>query len=132
MTEQSDHLDLVRQIHTIIGPDRGFSMWIRLAGYYRYASNARREDVRAMLGEWLATAGVVNVRDPNERPEQVQTRLALEELCATLGLTLKSQGSVVVLFLFDFGDGGSLAWYSNEADMRTVVQKFMEITGGAE
>ena len=120
------YLELARTLKRLVGPDRGFVLLMQLGeGAYHYASSAERADVRQVLREWLARAGVVNARDlSGER--SVDERLALEAYCAELGRRLESQGHRLALFLFDYGDGGSLAWYSNAPDPRAVVETFLD------
>ena len=133
MTEQADYAELAREIKLLIGPKRGFALLMRLDdGHFHYAASARREDVRKTLVEWLARVGVVNVRDQGETLKAASERLTLEGRCALLGRILEAQGYELTLFLFDFGERGNLAWYSNVPDPRAVVQSFLDVTGGEQ
>ena len=122
--------DLARAVKREVSPGRGFALLMRLEdGQYHYASSAERADVRQTLDEWLARAGVVNSRDSREGPAQVTDRLALEGRCSELGRRLSARGHQLVLFLFDFGDRGSLAWFTNiPGGAQAVVRAFLDTT----
>ena len=90
-----------------------------------YCSSAVRADVAATVDEFLA-------RDRYECPTAVEklgdrARILLEARCAELGRSLTTEatdaqvraadhpgfpGAEFVLLLFDFGEGGNLAWFS--------------------
>ena len=122
-----DFATIAREIGHIAGPAVGFALLMRLAdGHYHYASNAERADVVNVFNEWLTRAGVVNARDPGETQARARGRLTLEDKCARLGDLLGLVGHRIVLFLFDFGDHGSLAWKSSAPDPRGVVESFLQ------
>jgi len=55
----------------------------------------------------------------------MRARVGLEGQCVRLGRMLGAQGPRLVLFVFDFGDGGNLAWWSNVESARGVVNNFL-------
>jgi hypothetical protein len=130
---QRDFAELARTLKDHLrGTGLGFALLMQLEdGKYHYASVAHRDDAREMLAEWLAlTEAAVNVRDPSETQPRIRERVALEAQCAELGLLLNACGHRAVLFLFDFGDGGHLAWHSSAPDPKGVVRNFLKVTEG--
>jgi hypothetical protein len=123
--------EVARTLKSVMSEGQGFALLMRLAdGQYHYASIALREDVRKVFIEWIARYEArVNMRDPSESPERARVRTHLEAKCVELGHLLEAEGHRVLLFLFDFGDHGNLAWYSNAPDPRGVVQAFLNATG---
>ena len=133
MTEQEDYAELAREIKALLGPKRGLALLMRLDdGHFHYAASAHREDIRKTFVEWMARVGVVNSRDQGETRERASERLTLEGQCVLIGHMLESEGHALVLFVFDFGERGNLAWYSNVPDPRAVVQTFLDVTGEAQ
>ncbi len=115
--------DIAACITHAIGPGLGFALFICTGPTWSYISNAQRFDVVKTMNEWLEKTATVDgavfgSAHENETPEKATARLALERKCADLGQTI---GDVTKLcaFLFDFGDGGNLAFYTN-ANMRDV------------
>jgi len=64
-----------------------------------------------------------------ETKEQKEARLRLEKRCGELGRSLARhlpQGVGFTLLLFDFGEGGSLAYMSN-AERRNMIAAMREL-----
>jgi hypothetical protein len=124
MTE--DFAELARTLKSVMSEGQGFALLMQLDGQYHYASIANRDDVRATLTEWLARNGArVNVRDPSETDKRARARMKLEAKCVELGHLLEKEGHRLVFFLFDYGEGGHLAWWSNASDAPEVVRHFL-------
>jgi len=124
-----DFPELARTLKSITWPEQGFALLMKLGGQYHYAASADRADVRATLTEWLDRARAkVNTRDPGESPDRFIARAKLEAKCAELGHLLEAEGHRVVFFLFDFGDKGHLAWFTNAPDPLEVVERFLAVT----
>lgn len=127
-TVPTDFADLARTLKSIMAEGQGFSLLMRLDGHYHYASSAHRDDIRATLTEWLARAEAgVNVRAPNETTERACSRTKLETTCVELGHLLEKEGHRLVFFLFDYGDHGHLAWYTNAPDSIAIVKQFLAV-----
>jgi hypothetical protein len=127
MSEVDDFVDLARTVRQAVDP-QGFAILMQLGdGLYHYASNGDRKDVRKTFEEFLARVSV-NVRDPGETALRAEKRLETEEKCARLGKFLESHGYRLVLFLFDFGDKGAIAWFSSAPDTRGVIESFLKTT----
>ena len=131
---RSDFVELASALKDLVGVSRGFALLMRLDdGCYHYASTVNREDVRKLLGEWLSRAEArVNVRDSGETERQARRRVELEEACVELGTTLNHYGHLAVLFLFDFGVDGNLAWHSSAPDPKGVVRNFLKVAEGTK
>lgn len=111
----------------MVGAGRGFALFIHAGDRYHYVSSAHRDDMRSTMREWLArTAAKVNVRDPGETTDVADKRLALEDRCVEIGKVIALSGSLLVLFTFDFGDGGHLAYFTTSPNAREVVEAFVE------
>lgn len=117
--------DLGRTIASMTGKGRGFAFLIGLGGEFFYASNGTRADVRQSLMEWL-TRLTVNTCDAAETPVAVRARLAIEERCAEIGRVVSLAGSPIILFVFDFGDGGNMAYFTNVPEAPKVVERFLK------
>jgi hypothetical protein len=71
-----------------------------------------------------------------ETPEQTARRLKLEADCSRVGRKLAEQlkpGVGFALLMFDFGEGGNLAYLSNaqRSDMIKTLREFIEkLEGG--
>jgi|SRR5580692_868584 hypothetical protein len=130
-TLQKEFRRLAGVLKYIVGRSRGFALLMRLDdGNYHYASTAHRDDVRKVMEEWLSRVDAgVNVRDPSETAPDMRNRVSLESECAELGLLLNAKGHLAVLFLFDFGDRGNLAWHSSAPDPKDVVRSFLKKIG---
>jgi hypothetical protein len=126
----TDFYDLARTLKTVMAAGQGFALLMRLAdGRYHYASIAHRSDVRALLVEWLERQRAkVNVRDPRETEVRARARLKIEATCAGLGCLLEAEGHRLLLFLFDYGDTGHLAYWTNAPNAIEVVENFIRVT----
>lgn len=113
--------ELLREIANIVkgavGPGIGFALFLDAGvGGMSYVSNVLRSDVVASLEEWLEkTNGALNAKPAKrerESSESVDTRLVLERKCVEIGETI---GAVtqLALFLFNFGEGGNIAYFAN-------------------
>ena len=109
------------------GPNTGYALFLPVGGRLTYCSNGAREDMVKLLGEWLRKTTPTSVVDEDrddprgkwgrsfssgETPRQVETRLAMEDRCASLGKKLGEKMQLTLL-LFNFGDRGNLAYYTN-------------------
>jgi len=126
-----------------VGPDLGFALFLPVAGRLTYVSNANREDMVKSLSEWLrrtkptSWSRVDDEREDPERgkwgrsfssgesPRQVETRLSLEEHCASIGKKI-GERIKLTLFVLNFGDGGNLAYYTNMERSREGVAEWLE------
>lgn len=124
-----DFADLAHTLKSVMSPNQGFALLMRLNGEYHYASSAQRADVHTTLTEWLARARV-NVRDPSENRPTIRARLKLEAKCVELGHMLEVEGHKLLLFLFDYGDCGHLAWFTNVPEPLAVVERFLAVAEG--
>jgi hypothetical protein len=126
MTAQEEFAELARTLKSVMTTGQGFALLMKLADdQYHYASNADRADVRKTFVEWIAHAEArVNTRDSGETLAKAKT----EAKCVALGHLLEKEGHRVVFFLFDFGDRGNLAWYTNTQNALGVVKQFLEVT----
>jgi hypothetical protein len=57
-------------------------------------------------------------------PFQGYERVRLEELCVKIASILESRNEII-LFLFDFGEKGNLAFKTNIPDARQLIQKWV-------
>jgi hypothetical protein len=121
---------IARMIVRSLPAGEGFALLMRLADRkYHYASNGDRADMRQTLTEWLArTESQVNTRDPGETSTRARKRLEIEARCAEMGKVLATEGHHLLLLIFEFGDKGSLAWFSSAPDPRAVVRNFLKFT----
>lgn len=124
-----DFVELARTLKSIMAPGEGFALFMQLDDHYHYASSAPRSNIHATLTEWVARNDArVNVRDPGETPGRALARTQLEAKCAEIGHLLEVEGHRLLLYLFDFGERGHLAWYSNAPDAMKVVEAFLAFT----
>lgn len=109
-------------------PGQGFAFFIEgdVDDTWSYASNADRQDVRAMLVDWLARTS-----DPSARPPGATTekRDRLAALCTEVGTIIHLAGSGILLFLFDRSHTpgpGDLAYFTNRPTAsRAVVHRWL-------
>ena len=93
MAVQQQFTEVARTLKSVMNPNHGYALLMRLDGQYHYASIANRADVHASLTEWLACAEAkVNVRDPGETTERSLDRMRLEAKCTELGHLLEAEG----------------------------------------
>ena len=69
-------------------------------------------------------------KSTTESPKERAARIALEAVCADLGRRIKAQlpeGIGMTLLLFDFGEGGNMAYLSsaNRGDMCRAMREFL-------
>jgi hypothetical protein len=105
---------------------KGYALFIAVKdARANYISNADRQDVVKMLSEWLEkTSGELYPHEGSrETPEARDVRLAHERKCAEIGRTLSS-AAPIVFFMFDFGQGGNLAYFTNIPDARGGIEQF--------
>ncbi len=121
---RQDFAELARTLKSVMSEGQGFALLMQLGGQYHYASIADRADIHTTLTEWLARASV-HVSDQDETPERASSRLKLEAKCVELGYLLEAEGHRLLLFLFDYGDRGHLAWWTNAPDAIEVVKRFL-------
>jgi hypothetical protein len=115
--------EIAKIVERAVGKGRGFAIFLAAGGQINYISNANREDVVTTLEEWLEkTAGRGKGRV--ETSTQIDTRLELERRCAFIGKGF-AEATSVALFLFDFGDGGNLAYFSNIPELREAVERWV-------
>lgn len=129
MTAQEEFAELARTLKSVMSPGQGFGLLMKLDGQYNYSSNADRADVRQTLIEWVTRVEAqVNTRDAGETEKRSRSRMKLEAKCVDLGHLLEKEGHRLVFFLFDFGDKGHLAWFTNAPDALGVVKAFLAVT----
>jgi hypothetical protein len=119
-TARQDFAELARTLKSVMSPNQGFALLMQLDGHYHYASSAYRDDMRTTLTEWLVRANA-GVDVPST------ARANIESKCVELGHLLEKEGHRLLLFLFDYGDRGNLAWYTNAPDPKTVVELFLAV-----
>jgi hypothetical protein len=144
MSLRSDLISVAKHIES--KTDGGFVLFLQQNRQAAYISNARRADTMKLLREWLgktnrvirethksiaesASNGTVPevFEDPDtqaQNPFDQYDRLKLERLCANLGDELGRKAKLV-LFLFDFEPGGSMAHWSNIPNMTQVVSDWL-------
>jgi hypothetical protein len=123
------------------GEGVGFAFFIITGNETSYTSNAHRPDVIKVMEEWLdATTAATLVVDRKEtgrtgrsfahalKPEtahQADTRLGFQQRCAEIG---ERMGDVaeVCLFLFNFGDGGNLAYWTNTPKAHSAITAWVK------
>jgi hypothetical protein len=110
---------IARLVEHAAGKGTGFAAFIGPSHATSYVSNAAREDVVTVMEEWLGRTGSASMmggmsRLPPipQRPEEVDHRLDLERRCAEIGKVI-ADVTHVFLCLFDFGEGGSLAYFTS-------------------
>ena len=126
---------LAQTISSAIGPKRGFALFLFFEGNEPvYLSNAVRSDVVLTMKEWLslvpsdATFSADGQyrplgRDPD--PFQGYERINLEKLCVKIAENLETLHKIC-LFLFDFGDGGNMAFRTNIPQARSMIQGWVD------
>ena len=124
-----DIADLVKNAANPNGGDAvGFAMFLAHNEGVSYVSNGIRENVVESLEEWLEkTPNGLDAgpqADPDETPRKTSSRLALEHLCGHIGLTI-TQVAKVGLFLFDFGEGGNMAYFTSLPNFRECVANWV-------
>jgi len=117
--------DIAEQLVNATG-GKGYALFIAVKDKRaNYISNAERGDVVRALQEWLdKTSGALDApQGPPESPEVRDARLAHERRCADIGRTL-SRAAPIVFFMFDFGDVGNMAYFTNIPDARGGIEQF--------
>lgn len=108
------------------GPGVGFALFLDADGRPYYLSNAERPDVVRALEEWLSlSSGDLRVTKAREPTDANDARLALERKCAEIGKELAEEARLI-LFLFDFGDGGHIAHFTTEPSFREMVARWVK------
>ncbi len=118
--------DIAKLVETAAGK-KGFALFFEAAGNFHYASNGHRDDIVKSLEEWLERTkrtGALCTKEDHETSEQVDVRLELERKCAEIGKVIASRADVV-LFLFDWGEGGNMAYFTNIPKAREGVQRWI-------
>jgi hypothetical protein len=119
----------------------GFALFLHQNQKSAYVSNGRREDVQNMLREWLKKSAreireiqkvaseatgkeeyepFIDPETAAQDPFQSYDRVRLQRMCAKLGEEIGTKAHVV-LFLFNFGSDGSMAYWVNIPNSRQVV-----------
>lgn len=131
MTEIENELREIARICTRVagqGTGRaGFALFLEAGGAWHYVSNAERADVVKTMEEWLGC-----LTKGSSRPQssfQVDSRLELERRCARLGKAIASAARVAV-FMFDFGEGGNLAFFTNIPDLQRGIRRWIDTERG--
>ena len=113
---------------------KGFALFIVICGKPKYISNCARETVVDSLKEWLTKIpenAVMTPKgdmrlDPGDRDAfGGYERIKLERTCVAIAEKLE-QASEMCLFLFDFGDDGSMAFRTNMPYARKNVQMWVD------
>jgi hypothetical protein len=106
----------------------GFALFLRpapeVAGdplLVLYMSTADRGDMLRTVDDWLERAQATP-RQVNVPSDDDAERLEVERICAALGRSLhrEESGVELVLFVFDYGDHGHLAWFSTVKRDETI------------
>jgi hypothetical protein len=131
--EYNDLKALARSIHEAAG-NKGYALFIIYDGKPMYLSNAYRPDVVLALREWLAKIPVDAVMtefgtqkplSEDSDPFQGYERIKLQKLCVQIAAVLEMRNQIV-LFLFDLGDSGNMAFKTNVPYARQSVQLWVD------
>lgn len=115
--------DIGQYVAARAGTGVGYALFLQVGVNVHYVSNADRGDVLKLLEEWCTREDLAMIGKPRLEPStDVDRRLALQRRCAELVRTI-ARATRVALFLFDFGDGGNLAYSMSvsKADARKAV-----------
>jgi hypothetical protein len=137
---RDDLTKLARYIESQIWPF-GFALFVQKNRVAAYVSNARREDVQKMFREWLKKSDreireiqkqlstltdkeefepYIDPETAAQDPFESYDRVRLQRMCAKLGEEIGAKSNVL-LFLFHFEPGGSMAYWVNVPNARQVV-----------
>jgi hypothetical protein len=109
-----------------VPPDVCFVLFLQSKNGSHYISNGHRDDILNALEEWLMrTSGALDIKPIPETSGRVDERLELERLCATIGKAF-ADISRIALFLFDVGDNGSAAYFTNVANARESIAAWVK------
>jgi hypothetical protein len=111
-SQESVLRDIADIIRSAISEDVGFILFLGTSAGTSYIGKVERSEAITLLDEWLLKTSGKLSKKVMESSCQVDDRLALERQCAQIGKTI-AQVAQVLLFLFDYGDNGSLAYYTN-------------------
>lgn len=116
--------DIAAVVKHVTGPSIGFALFLAAGEEIHYVSNAQRTDVVNVLDEWLKRT-ITRKHARKESSTMHDTRLELERNCAKIG---EAFGEItgVMLFLFEFGDQGNLAYYITISDARTCLERWVK------
>ena len=119
--------NLADLLKTACQAGEGFAVFqITSEGDFIYASSAERSGVKKMLVDWLGRfrqGGLPN--DGAESPDSKAQRLALEARCKAAASHVRAPHKVL-LFLFDLGTEGHVAYWTNLLDPRGTVQRWLD------
>jgi hypothetical protein len=126
-----DFSELAGEIKLAVPDGVGFALLMTPgSGDLHYASTGHRHDVVTAIEEWLARTSSSDDVGRKETADQLASRKRLEAHCAELGHVLMfgargtadTPGLLFVLVLFDYGEGGSLAYFTNDPHVRTTLR----------
>lgn len=131
--------DISETLKVAAGPGIGFAVFLSTPAQIDYASNAQREDVVKMLrDDWIPYRSAEVARHERRdytgsgtgRPETARERskrFALERKCAEIAKTMLTVEHVgVVLFLFELGPGGNLAYYVSDRQIEKHIVEWVD------
>ena len=106
-------------------PGKGFALFLSVSpDKAHYLSNAERETVVKALEEWLVKARPA--QSASEEPSDSRdARLEHERLCSSIGRAFRFR-EPFTFFLFDFREGGHMAYCANHENARAGVESFLE------
>ena len=137
---------LARYIEEQAGKNIGFALFLNEGRRSAYISNARREDVQKMFREWLKKTDreireiqkamsqvsgkeeyepFIDPQTAAQDPFESYDRVRLQRQCAKIGEEVGTKAKVI-LFLFHFEPGGSMAYWVNVPNARQVVSDWVE------
>jgi hypothetical protein len=141
MTDKDELRAIAKKVADVCGEGVGYALFLATGPEVSYISNADRADVISSLEEWLGKVSPASITldladkgrigrsftttSRKETSHQIDTRLTLERRCADIGKTI-GQVTKLCLFLFNFGEGGNMAYFTNMEDARKGVASWVK------
>lgn len=127
---KKDLTDKMRRVAELIKKalpaSMGFAVFLELDGAIQYAAKAERSNVIEMLDEWFLKTETMWVGPPAPIQKD-EERIRQQERCADIGKVI-SLLAKVALFVFDYGDGGNLSYWSNmeTKELHRTINEWLE------